>query len=393
MFDLKLFEWCPAFGAAKQSLHVFFSFLAFVLLAFLVVFGVGCRSVNQECISRPFAGLRASMEPQTAVCVLFVHGIGGYSAGDPDNLIAAIKCELKLQTTPDGKPQNIYPTTDADPATLYREVAADNNGNELRLYTLAWEPITKAIKKQYLGYDTDSPIAKTRQSLDREARQAVMYERVGDVAVYAGVGKQAIQGSVKNALRIMHHNVEAGSDAKKKYRYFIVTWSLGSKIVFDCLHKPAAATQPAESANEDALTKIARHTDSVFMLANQLPLLAILDPKPGTNPVEAKATAAGIEGFVKHRNAARAAAALPTKRLSVVAVSDPNDLLSYPIPDWLEQQVPDVDFSNVSVSVATVAGYIPIIAPGWTINPIKAHTGYGSDDRVIHMVIDGSPAK
>jgi hypothetical protein len=367
------------------------------LIALLAIFVSGCTSVQHESISGQFSGLRATTESNSTVCILFVHGMGGYTTGDPDNLVAAIKGAFNLHPVPGGTSDEIYPSTPSDPASLKRQVFSNDAGEELRMYTLSWEPIADAIKSQYLGYDADSPTAKSRLSLDQAARQDFMYGRVTDVVVYAGAGREKIQGSVKNALKIMHRDVEGSDGAKKKYRYFIVTWSLGSKIVFDCLSKPVAATQPATAGELDtqtALTSIARRTDSVFMLANQLPLLAMVDAKPTTNPVESKATAEGIEGFVKHRNAARTAVDSPPRRLSVVAVSDPNDLLSYPIPDWMAQRVPDAYFTNVSISVAHTALYVPFLfGGGWTINPATAHTAYGSDKEVIHLIIEGGTAK
>ena len=72
--------------------------------------------------------------------------------------------------------------------------------------------------------------------------------------------------------------------------------------------------------------------------------------------------------------------------LSIVAVSDPNDLFSYPIPPYVKQQFP-ATFVNAVVSVAKTGYWIP--TEGYVINPILAHTGYGQDPEVIKLIIDG----
>lgn len=70
----------------------------------------------------------------------------------------------------------------------------------------------------------------------------------------------------------------------------------------------------------------------------------------------------------------------------IIAFSDPNDPLSYPIPPDLCQAHPDV-FLDVITSVARTAFWLPGF--GRITDPITEHTGYGRDDRIIELILEG----
>ncbi len=336
------------------------------------------------------------------VCVLFVHGIGGYSNDDPRHLVDSFQKFLKLRQTAKEHGVGI-----AGGGTLTRQDFIDpQNDHELRIYALNWEPVTEGLKKEYLGYDQQPENMADRLPADNLVRKRFLDGGIPDVVLYVGFYKAAIQRSVKEALKAIHHDVETGRDQRKDYEYFFVTWSLGSKVVFDCLADPrlfTTATQPTAEppGDERTFNRIAEKTHSVFMLANQLPLLTLGDVRPPregarrptTRPYESVASVAqrreqGVRIATTQPGAQTRPAAPP---LSVVAVSDPNDLLSYPIPPWLNQ-LGGARFANVSISVARTAYYVPYI--GWVSNPLTAHTGYGIDDRVVQLIIEGGkPSK
>jgi hypothetical protein len=351
-----------------------------ILLLFLAPLVSGCAYLNQESIDKPFPGLRTAMKDSPVICLLFVHGMGGYSAGDPDNLVSAIKVALNLHAE-DTRPTDISPT-------LGRQRFVDPSQHQLVIYTLNWEPVSTPIKQEYLGYDFTGNLVAERQPLEESLAGDVMYDRVSDVAAYAGVGKRNIQACVREALEAMQDDAEQSVAGGKQYRYYVVTWSLGSKIVFDCLSQNNLATDVQDSSAVK-FDKIARHTDSFIMLANQLSLLAMTNP-PSTTLDAAQPDSTSVDKFVSIRNSAKSAGEpAPPRRLSIVAFSDPNDVLSYPIAPWLEANG-DADFANVALTIAHWAYFIPFL--GATINPITAHTGYGSDPEVAHLIIEGGSA-
>ena len=119
---------------------------------------------------------------------------------------------------------------------------------------------------------------------------------------------------------------------------------------------------------------------TVFMLANQLPLLQIAGGKPQvTGQIPAYCHTKG-----KHYNDR------VFKRVNVVAFSDPNDLLSYGITqdfvdNYLDSRMcPAV--TNVNINVAEE---ISVFGAG-VVNPVTAHTEYDNDTRVIEMIAKGT---
>ncbi|MGH8559824.1 MAG: hypothetical protein ACRESZ_20700, partial [Methylococcales bacterium] len=78
------------------------------------------------------------------------------------------------------------------------------------------------------------------------------------------------------------------------------------------------------------------------------------------------------------------------KKTSIIAFSDPNDLLSYAIPNGFVDQYLDprlcIDVVNIDINVAKV---IDLISLGEFASPLAAHTGYDHDDRVVALIAKG----
>jgi hypothetical protein len=227
-------------------------------------------------------------------------------------------------------------------------------------------------------------------------REGILDGAVPDVVLYVGRYKPVIQHAVRQALKRMHKDV-ADRAAGQDYQYIFVTWSLGSKIVFDCLADPKiTSTRPSSPASEALVdeipvNKIAAKTRAVFMLANQLPLLTLGDVEPTET---SRATPYKSLLSVAHRRQQATTepaggAAPENPKLAIIAFSDPNDLLSYPLPPWLNSS-DDLAFSNVYISVVKKAYYIPLL--GWIYNPEPAHTGYALNDDVVDLILNGGKA-
>ena len=115
------------------------------------------------------------------------------------------------------------------------------------------------------------------------------------------------------------------------------------------------------------------------MLANQLPLLQIAQKKPlVTNMIPQYCSS---NGALRNKRV--------FEKVNIIAFSDPNDLLSYEIPqdfvdNYLDSRMcPEV--TNVSLNVADVISAFGV----GVVNPVTAHTEYDNDDRVIEMIANG----
>jgi hypothetical protein len=75
---------------------------------------------------------------------------------------------------------------------------------------------------------------------------------------------------------------------------------------------------------------------------------------------------------------------------SILAVSDPNDLLSYGIPFGFSEKYLDsrlcVRITNVNINIAKIMDAFGLSD---LANPMEAHVGYDQDDRVIALIANG----
>jgi hypothetical protein len=140
------------------------------------------------------------------------------------------------------------------------------------------------------------------------------------------------------------------------------------------------------------------------MLANQIPLLELTQ---ANNPVSQKATGSNaptstplqleaakplMQQFAEERakQAPAPSAGVPFNfALDLVAFSDPNDLLSYPIDkaDVIASggapRTSPVHYSNVTYSLARWSLLWLIV------DPLKAHTGHANSKAVIDLIVHG----
>jgi hypothetical protein len=78
------------------------------------------------------------------------------------------------------------------------------------------------------------------------------------------------------------------------------------------------------------------------------------------------------------------------KETELIAFSDPNDLLSYPIPDAFVRDHVDSRLCpkqvNVTINIARVSS---VLGLGEFANPLAAHVDYDDDERVIALITRG----
>ncbi|WP_306306168.1 hypothetical protein [Methylomonas koyamae] len=74
----------------------------------------------------------------------------------------------------------------------------------------------------------------------------------------------------------------------------------------------------------------------------------------------------------------------------MIAFSDPNDLLSYAIPhDFVNKYLDSrlcINVTNININVARVYDAFGL---GKLANPMDAHIGYDTDERVVAMIAKG----
>lgn len=332
--------------------------------------------------------------------VMMVHGISRHAPGYSGTVSANLARSLGLDAmSPQIKTTEIVTPTFPDETlatfTVRRFTDAARE-REMLFYELTWSGLSNPARER-LAFDNSEVFARQRAGFNRTAK-AFANDALVDPLVYVGSGRERILTAVRQGVCWTYssdwdgfpENGEAClvDDADFGSRIdldsiFFVTHSLGSRIVLDALQTTAEGVDAQLATNPAAAqlkAKLQRHPTTVFMLANQLPLL-----QAGFAPVPV----AGEVGAYCRPGGARLADRL-FEQTNLIAFNDPNDIMSYPIPDDFTQY--DIDsrlcprVANVTLNVANV---ISIPGAGTFANPLAAHSDYEADERVIALMTAG----
>jgi hypothetical protein len=266
-------------------------------------------------------------------------------------------------------------------------------GAPIDVMFLTWSPLT-APYKAHLAVDAVE-VPYTRAMLNRELKLGLVNDCLIDVVVYSGPNgndiRQAMNEAVCGALggRFAGESCDVPA-GESPAALALVTESLGSKLLFDAVVTIWNAAEA--SPDKTAIDRVAHSLAAIkvmYMLANQVPLLdaagsmaleKALDPMPVEQKIHGS-THAAFSLLSKART--RAPAMRP---ITVVAFSDPNDLLSYRIvPAHLAENVKE--FRVVNVLVSNGATYFAYVE-----RPDTAHCGYPWNPYVFGMLARGYQA-
>jgi hypothetical protein len=332
--------------------------------------------------------------------VIMVHGVGTHVPGYSARLSANLARSLGLDViAPEAKefPIEAVPF----PGENLGELAVTRHTNEARdremlFYELTWSPISQPAKDAY-AFDDTAVYAQKRASLNNAFKQFVN-DVAADPLVYTGTGRERIQASVGQALcwaistdwqglpdqqQVCTPDDPGFAARLDRDGFVFITHSLGSRITTDALQRLARVIED-EAARHRRLEPLAqafRERDvEIFMLANQLPLL-----QSGLEPATVRDA---VPAYCRPDGAHYADRLFQETEL--IAFSDPNDLLSYPIPDRFVRDYVDSRLCpqqvNVTINVAPVSDLIGL---GEFANPLAAHVDYENDERVIALITRG----
>lgn len=369
-----------------------------------------CVCLHQENSDGTFEGLDQALartaSTNATLRVLAVHGMGHHDAGWASNLVARLASQLRLSHVPGRDGSTNFQRSGHTFGTLrvqeFTGVALQVSAPcRLRLYELTWSPIVDAWKSNKFGNDLAH--AGERVWVNRYLKKELVNHRLADPVLYVGAYQQHMQYPIMRALTYLS---EDGSQPNDEAAF--ITFSLGSYMTFDTLTRMSRGYKIMGEApyRTDAVNQLIDQTTHFFMLANQLPLLELSDvsnPPPATHRVEmtARPTAEalaktndlpGLKGFLQQRERIRQHPnRIPSKepkwKLAIVAMSDPNDLLSYPLDaaDVADSGAIDISVRNVTLNVARTAWF------GVIANPLKAHSGHDRDLQVVRFIAHGHP--
>lgn len=331
--------------------------------------------------------------------VMMVHGIGsqipGYSGRLTEHLTPALGLTIRSAERKQIELWN-HAVSDEPLGILSVDLYTDPaHTRRLVFYELTWSGIIKEEKAQ-LAFDN-----ATEHSFRRTQLNALMKrffnDTIPDAFIYLGQSQLKILTSVGQGFcwmtsgdwddlpRRASEYCDPSNEMRAKFAreddFAFISHSLGSRIVIDVLQQSTDVENRPEDRTTRDLNAIFREREvPVYMLSNQLPLLEMGQPPPVVHDQ--------IDEYCSADGASKAGRQVG--RLDIYAFSDPNDLLSYPIPPHFAAERIDSricpSITNVSINVAKP---VDLLGISDFANPLAAHTNYDHDDRVIDLIAFG----
>lgn len=353
---------------------------------------------NCEVRGEIFYGLKKQLAHHgRKMKVLMVHGVGHHLPGYSTQFMEKLAKQLDLPVMAKN-PKNIvladpnHPDNQLGHLRVNRFLNAQRD-QELLFYELTWSEIT-AKDKEILSYDNSGEQSFRRAEVN-DLLKKFSNDTGPDPIIYLGEKRENILVSfaqsfcwmISNGWETLPDDQQALCSSKNvtpliSDSYAFVSHSLGSRITIDGLQRIASIIGNGDTASY--FTEVANAMKNkeipIYMMSNQLPMLQLGRALPSiSNEKEAYCKANGNH----HQDRLFA-------KTSVIAFSDPNDLLSYAIPhDFVSKYLDSrlcVDVMNVNINVAKVYDAFGL---GKLANPMDAHIGYDNDDRVIALIAKG----
>lgn len=337
-------------------------------------------------------GLAGKLPPSSKLKVLWTHGMCTHPPTWVDDRMK------RLEAAVGGRSQTVGIRPVGNHGATLRTDRITMPSHTIDVMFLSWSPLTSRYKAQ-LTYDHsalyggDFPYA--RAALNGELKRGLINDCMTDVVVYGGPSGKAIREAAEEAVcdavggRLDGEACDVTPGASAATLAF-VTESLGSKLLFDAILQVWDATEDRQDkAATERLARSLAMTRMMYMVANQLPLLDVAGsvatrPTWSAPPVRPTtgSSAKDLFGLLSHaRNVAPGSGPM-----TVVAFSDPNDLLSYRIvPAHLGDSLKEFRVINVIVSNdKTYFNYVE--------RPDTAHCGYTWNSHVFGMIARGYEA-
>ena len=369
-------------------------------------------SRNCEVEGRPFDGIEPYLAKQDGlppfgepvgsrpeVKVLYVHGIGTHAPGHGTALRENLGKSLGLDIRAP-RPKRIVIASPTFPNQNLGEINVSRLTNEKRtrdllFYELTWSPITQP-DKDLLAFDKEESYVLRRAGVN-QAMRTFVNDVAPDPLAYSGQKREPILVSVTQSICwvVSRSWSELPELTEGQYcgvatpglgsrvdldDFVIISHSLGSRAVIDALQRLTNLPLNADPEAKRIAAAFRQRDLQIFMLSNQLPLLE-----------------AGREGQQVVNQIDAYCGPNPSKpgrffgKTELIAFSDPNDLMSYPIPDQFADKLIDSrlcpSVTNVTINVVSVNSLLGL---GDVANPLSAHLGYAADERVGGLMAQGA---
>jgi hypothetical protein len=258
-------------------------------------------------------------------------------------------------------------------------------GGDFDATFVLWSPMTRSFKRTLdfdsTGSNRASAFPYQRAALNGALKTELVNDCLSDAVVYSGQHGDVIRDAMK--LAVCH---ELGGTpvsgqpcdltrAGPERPTVVITESLGSKVLFDAARAVYHDVGPDPGARA-AMDQRFASIQTIYLMANQIPLLDIASPMPPASSLDE------MVGMMHAGRMAMAAERATTMAMpTVVAFTDPNDLLSYrllpPVVDLARARL-------INVIVSNAATWLQFLE-----RPDLAHCGYTLNRTVIGLIAQG----
>lgn len=347
-----------------------------------------------------FSGIEPYLHKNDAkMKVLMIHGVGEHFPGYATQFAQKLATELDLPVISKHH-KNIALVDPVDKTKKLGNLRVDRfldrtKTKELLFYELTWSEITTK-QKEILAYDNSGEYSFRRAKLN-DLMKRFSNDTGPDPIIYLGETKNDILASFVQSFCWMTNggwedlpkegvasncvlNAVAPIKNIARDHYAFVTHSLGSRITIDALQFIAKKLGDNTTEQQELEKALKSKHIPIYMMSNQLPMLQLGRKLPEIG---------GKASEYCQQNGAHYSERMLAKT-SIIAFTDPNDLLGYAIPDRFVEKYLDsrlcVEVTNININVANV---FDVFGLGEVANPLDAHIGYDTDDRVVALIAKG----
>ncbi len=347
-----------------------------------------------EVWGHEFSGLQPHLNTnQGKTKLLMVHGVGDHKPGYATEFFEKLAKELDLAVTARSH-KNIQLLDPENPQMPLGNLRINrflnkNKSKELMFYELTWSEIT-ATQKNVLAYDNSGEYSFRRAEIN-DMMKRFSNDTGPDPIIYLGESRDSILKSFAQAFCWMTTGdwnalpsdakavcQQSNIDSIRNDHYALVSHSLGSRITIDGMQRIASVLADHEEKLISAALK--QKIIPIYMLSNQLPMLQLGRQLPEVSGQKAQYCTVSGDKYTQRM----------LNQTPIFAFSDPNDLLSYAIPPGFDEKYLDsrlcINVTNININVAHV---YDVFGLGKLANPMEAHIGYDTDDRVVALIAKG----
>ena len=347
-----------------------------------------------EVWGESFNGLSSHLDNKLGkLKVLMVHGVGDHQSGYSTEFFEKLAKELGLSVTAKRhKEIKLLDKNNPDKALgglRINRFLNKERTQELITYELTWSKITEKDKK-VLAYDNSGQYSFRRAEIN-DLMKRFSNDTGPDPIIYLGERREDILLSVAQSFCWMTYGDwgELPDNAHQfcslpdisaiiNDEYAFVSHSLGSRIAIDGIENITPAFKNTDDLYQRNIREALKDkVIPIYMMSNQLPMLQLGRKLPEISNQKDKYCTEEGSKYSQRLHA----------KIPIYAFSDPNDLLSYAIPQGFVEKYLDsrlcIDVTNININVAFV---FDIFGLGKVANPMEAHVGYDTDDRVVALI-------